>query len=172
MMVTNTRGGGVVVKPDMRDNIVRVAHVILNHKAECHYSMDANRWNWHHNISPAFPLFTDCSGSFTAIVYWGGGNDPNGLNFGWGNTKTLLSHARNSNLITTKSKILPADGCLFGMEPDGVTPKHVAMFLQPGTVKDPMMFNMGGSLDPSVDSLSTLLSIGSPIFFHVITRHR
>lgn len=153
---------------DSRQACLSVAHVFLNHKAHCVYSEGANRWDWHQksDIDCIWPYYGDCSSTVTAICYFAKGNDPNGLNFTGGNTATILSHAKNDGLIVDKARLLTCDFILFGMEPDGYTPKHVVMAMQPGTVADPICFSMGQQGDPSLVPLSVLEGLGAPIYVH------
>src|ERR1035438_2782670 len=154
---------------DHRAQCEEVARTLLEHKDQCHYSESANRWGWHAYRVPTFPFFGDCSSTFAAIDYWAGCDDPNGVNYAYGDTTTLLEHAQTKKLLIPKSKLLKADGCLFSV--NGVT-VHVAMALQDGTVGNPLFFNMGSSADPSVQPLSVLLTIGTPTFFRNVTDTR
>jgi hypothetical protein len=146
---------------------LKVAHEFLNNKARCNYTEEGIRWAWRWQSTMVWPYFGDCSGTVTDICFRAKCNDPNGLNWSGGNTASILSHAKRNNLIVTRSKALTCDFVLFGMEPDGYTPKHVVMLLQPGTVNDPNCFSMGTQGDPSIVPLSILIeSIGAPIFVH------
>ena len=154
---------------DHREKCLQVAHDLLNHHSACHYSEGPNRWDWHNYKVPTYPFYGDCSSTFTAICWWGHVNDPNDLGYHGGDTGTLLAHAKAANLIVGRSKVNPVDGVLLGWE--NGQPQHVAMFLQPGTNKDPLCLNMGSTSDPSIQPLSVLLGIGPPVtYFRVITR--
>lgn len=158
-----------MVYVDNRQKCLKVAHDLILHKGACHYSEGPNRWEWHNYSVPTFPFYGDCSSTFTAICFWGGIGDPNDLDYRAGDTGTLLAHAKAANLVITRRQMLAGDGVLLGW--DANQPQHVAYALQPGTVKDPQMFNMGGTSDPSIQPLSVLLGIGAPVtFFRVITR--
>src|ERR1019366_8190482 len=157
---------------DTRSKCLEICHQLLHHRYECHYSEQANRWAWKTYAVPTFPFFSDCSGTFTAIDWWAGAGDPNDVSFGYGDTATLLHAATVDNRIIKKAQMLPADGCLFADPSNPALPHHVAMALQDGTHRDPLFFNMGSSQDPSIQPLSVLSTIGTPIFFRNRTRHR
>ena len=156
---------------DHRRKAIAIAGNLLTHKGECYYSEYSNRWDWRKHDVPTYPFTSDCSGTVTAINYWAGGNDPNGTDFAYGNTRTILSHARQNKLIIARCQLIFGDFVLLGMEPDGVTPKHVVMALQSTLFhKDPICFSMGRQGDPNAVRLSVLEGIGSPIFVSNITR--
>jgi len=155
-----------VVLKDTRQACLLMAHTFLAHRSECHYSEESDRWEWRSHPSPVWPYFGDCSATVTALCFYSHGNDPSGQNFAPGNTKSILAHAFNDKLIVTKARLLTCDFILFGMEPDGVTPRHVVMALAPGTEPDPLVFSMGQPGDPQIVPYSACLGIGPPIFVH------
>lgn len=155
---------------DTRNKHLVVATELLHNKNHCYYSQAPNRWDWHRSKTLSFPFTSDCSGTCTAICWFAGNpNDPNGVGWGYGNTKTILDHAKVKKLIINKAQLLQGDFILLGMEPDGVTPKHVVMKYNDNP-SNPLCFSMGGDSDPSLDLLSGLLSIGKPIYVRNVTR--
>lgn len=157
---------------DERQKCLEIAHTMLNHRGSCHYTEGPNRWDWHQHKVLTWPFYGDCSSTCTAIDWFAGCGDPNGLNFAWGDTATILAHAYRFRLGENKSDALPADWVLFGPNAPGAKPIHMAMLLQPGTVKDPVCFSMGETGDPHAVPLSVLTGIGFPSYVRNITRHR
>ena len=96
---------------------MQIAADFLHNKARCIYS-EAIRWEWRAYSTPHFPYEGDCSSTVTAICWWAHGNDPSGVNFAYGDTQTILSHAYQRRLIIAKSSLLHGDFILFG---DGKT---------------------------------------------------
>jgi hypothetical protein len=150
---------------DVRQDVLAILHELLAHRLECHYSELPIRWEWHGETALTFPFFGDCSSTATAANYFAHGNDPSDLGFRYGNTTSMLNHAQQKNLIIPKAELLPADFTFFGWDKSINGPEHVAVALQDGTHKDPLYFNMGGPNDPSIQSLSTLSQIGTPVTF-------
>ena len=157
---------------DTRFRCLDICRELLARKAQCHYSEGGDRWSWRNHAQPTFPFYGDCSSTFTAIDYWAGAADPNGANFAYGDTATLLAEAKAMKRIIPKWRMLPGDGCLFADPANPALPHHVAMAMQFGFRRDPLFFNMGSSQDPSIQPLSVLSTIGTPIFFRNRTRHR
>jgi len=153
---------------DRRNACIRIAWELLKNKDKAYYSEYDNRWNWHNSKTPTFPFTSDCSGTVTAINYWAGGNDPNGLDFRAGYTGTILAHARENKLIIPRNAVLHGDLILFG---SGDVPVHVVMSMQNTFFhKNPLCFSMGKQGDPSLVLLSVLEGLGEPTFVRNVTR--
>ena len=152
---------GKRVVNDRRHACIAVATELLHHRAQCNYTESALRWSWHNSRTLTFPFDADCSAAVTAINWFAYGNDPNGVNFAYGDTETILSHAETKKLILKKAQLLPADLILFG---PGPKPVHVVMSFQPGTEADPLCWSHGQQGDPHLVRLSVLESLGAPTF--------
>ena len=155
---------------DTRQEQIRIAYELLHNNAHCFWTEGSNRWSWRDQPTLTFPFYGDCSSTVTAISFFAGGNDPSGLDFAYGNTKTMLAHAEAKNLIIVKSKLIPGDYVLLGDASLDATPDHVAFALQYGTNKNPLFFSMGKQGDPSIASLTELLTIGPAMFVRNVTR--
>lgn len=155
---------------DMRFQAIAIAEQLLRNKKECFYSEGGNRWEWHNYPNPHFPFTSDCSGTVTAIQYWSNIQDPNGTNFQYGNTATMLSFAEKEGLIIPREELLHGHFVLFG---PGPTPVHVVMSMQNIEIHpDPICFSMGRPGDPSLVPLSVLEGLGEPTFVYNHTMAR
>jgi hypothetical protein len=144
-------------------------YFLLHNKKRCTYTEGSERWEWLTKAPWSLPFEGDCSATATAVNYWGGAADPSDLNFAYGDTATILSHAQEAKLIIPQAELLPADFILFGA---GLKPVHIVSSLQLGTNANPLCFSMGSSNDPSIDSLKMLSSLGEPTFVRNVTRNR
>jgi hypothetical protein len=164
-------GGSKTTKSiDCRPEVMRIATELLHNKNHCYYSEAPNRWDWRRSNTLVFPFTSDCSGTATAIDFFAGCGDPNGVDFGYGDTETILNHAIARRLIIPKAKLLHGDWILFG---SGPKPDHVAMAFQDAAkYSNPQCFSMGRQGDPSMVLLSVLMSIGKPTYVRNVTSAR
>ncbi len=161
---------------DMRFQCIAIAEQLYRNRKECFYSEDTDsssptyRWGWKNYPNPHFPFHSDCSGTVTAICYWSNCVDPNGTNFEYGNTATILNHAKSTGLIIPREKLIHGHFVLFG---GGDTPVHVVMSMQNISIHpDPICFSMGQQGDPSFVKLSVLEGLGEPTFVYNHTMAR
>jgi hypothetical protein len=111
----------------IRAAIIANALYLYNHRNLVHYRQ--SRPIDGHKDKHKLPLYTDCSGAATDVYEWGGGPDPNGLNFnGAGYTGTIARHGKYVPL----SEAGQADTVLYGQK---WPYEHVVLLLQKGSRK-------------------------------------
>jgi cell wall-associated NlpC family hydrolase len=133
----------VPAPPTDREQMVAQARALIADEPLIHYSMARPIPQYDRNERP---MTLDCSGSYISLCRWAGVPSPTG-SYTSGSTDTLLARMRPIK----KAEALPGDAVLYHYGADG---KHVAMFLEPGTEADPLLFSHGLEAGPIAVRLS------------------
>ena len=127
---------------DVRNVIVDWAKWAVNHKAQIHYSMGADRSEALKKPG-VLPMTADCSFIIEDYYYWAGAPDPSKNSYAsWDYTGTLI---KGGTLIKDITKVLPGDILIVGPD-DG---DH-AMLVVANDGKDPLCVSHGQESDPSL----------------------
>lgn len=141
----HARGFGLTRNQQIREKIVAYARWGVTNNQAIHYA--ETRPMDHLNQVQALPWTTDCSEFVTTIYKWAGAPDPNGMGYsGWGYTGTMLDHGVSVPLHSVKA----GDAVIWGVSPG----HHTAVFVEDGTVADPLIVSHGSEAGPSLERLS------------------
>jgi hypothetical protein len=93
-----------------REALIAWARWGVTHHEQFVYTEGGQRWHIVESPPGSLPQWADCSSFVTGIARWAGCGDPNGKNYRYGFTGTLLEHC---NHIAAK-QALPGDLIVYG----------------------------------------------------------
>jgi NlpC/P60 family len=127
----------VEAPPTNREQMIAQARWMIDHEPSIHYNQarPIPQYDSRH-----LPMSLDCSGAYISLCRWAGIDSPT-ASYTSGSTDTLLAKMRP----IAKNAALPGDVVLYHLGADG---KHVAMFLEPGSASDPLLFSHGIEAGP------------------------
>lgn len=76
----------------LREEMLHWAKWSIAHCSEFTYTQGPGRWHMVDSAPGSLPQSADCSSFVTGLAKWAGASDPNGLDFKYGYTGTLLKH--------------------------------------------------------------------------------